>query len=245
MKTSIKFLPVLFCVLLGFTNNALAENGFYLRGSIARLIPASTQLYDNNPGGASSWFSGGAYPIDGFSNTPSNSNGVEFAIGYRFSPTLRADLSYQVNDNSLVEFNYSTAVASFDIKSSQFMLNGYLDLAPLLFSKETAPSFAPYLLAGIGVSKNINSDYRCSPAAVCGGTATSFANNNTRSDTAWQIGAGFQWPINNSILVDVSVKHMDLGETRGSDVIGVSTGINGKLTANVISIGLFIPFGAK
>jgi opacity protein-like surface antigen len=154
---------------------------------------------------------------------------------------LSADLSYTASNNSHFNFVYGPGTANFDVKTKQIMLTGYLDVISLASGSKPEGAFSSYVLLGIGQSQNTNSEYRCSSLLAC--TQLSYANGNTHSDTAWQIGIGAQYSINPNLAIEASLMRAYLGKTMGTDLPGVSSGINANLVTNVLSVGVVVPIG--
>ncbi len=154
--------------------------------------------------------------------------GLEFAIGYVFSPSMRMDVEYLVNKN----FQYSaspfflgtglTTSLTSQIKNNTVLANVYYDITG--FSR-----FLPYLTAGVGVSANsVNSTL--SPAAI--------ANTTNKSlNLAWQVGLGLRIGFLNRWYVDGGYRYITLAQgLRIQPGNGIK--LTGNYTQSILSIGL-------
>jgi opacity protein-like surface antigen len=239
-------------------------SGWYLRGNLHQQQHAKIALFDNLPAqtalpyppGPGTWFGYAqlpnpytpffptytipGVPNDGDRQRMGNASGLELALGLRLAPWARAELAWANTQSARVSFDYPlpTEQAFFDVKSRQLMLNAYLDIAPLLPHWKLGV-FQPYVMAGLGRSRNSNSDYFCTVAANCGGVSQ-FANASSSSQSAWQIGVGTQIALSQRWMLDVSYRRLDLGEIRGANVFLplASWGLNGKVKAQRLSMGL-------
>lgn len=247
MTSVSKITPALMTALLALTGAAQADNAFSVRGSLQLQNPERTKLYDNNLN-SGFWFGYGGYygpnyPDEGVKVNPSATGAVELGVDYRFSPAFRGEIAYSESGKSKLEFAYGPGTADFTVKSRQAMLNGYVDLAPLVFSRDTVGAYTPYVMAGIGSTQNINSDYRCSSLANC--TKVVYANANTHTDFAWQVGIGMQVPVSDKLMIDAGIRHLDLGKTQGKDVPNDSIGLHANWVVDTVSIGLSMPLGGR
>jgi len=210
---------------------------FYFRVSAHYQLNNSIDLFDNLPPGPGAWFTGG------WKGSQSDEFGGGIAVGVRIAPALRFDISFDHTATSNVRWAYGTGSAGFDLSTSQVMVNGYLDLAPI-FQRGTFGPLNPYLTAGVGQSWNKNGDYKCSPG-ICTQDLP-YLNGATEKSLAWQVGAGLQWQIAPRIILDASWKYLDLGKTRGRDDFtpGLeSWGLNGDLAAHRFALGIVVPLG--
>jgi opacity protein-like surface antigen len=233
------------CGLLGTATAGLAQtSGPYLRASTFYQMNRSVALTDNlAPGGPLSWFGFPGLPGEGSRHPQSDSLGGGLALGYRFSPLVRLDVSYdQSVDSTLQIAPYGPGFAQFDLRTRQLMVNATLDMAPL-FEKSALGPIHPYLTAGIGQSRNRNGDYYCfTSLAAC--NAAAYPLQATQTALAWQAGLGLQWPLSTHVILDAGWKYLSLGETRGANDPSAG-GLHGKLTANRFSLGLVFPFGGS
>jgi opacity protein-like surface antigen len=230
-------------------SHAQAER-VYVRASGNYQLQTNVALFDNLPPGAWTWFGyGGGVPDQGDSFVLPGQAGGGLAVGYRVMSSLRVELAVDHSASSTIRFPYpsaldSEATAQFTVSGTQFMGNAYFDLAPFL-SSGALGGIEPYLLGGVGVSLNRNGDYECSALANC--TASSYANANTQSGFAWQVGVGLMRKLTSTVAIDVGYRYADLGSIRGTDVYepNPSSGLNGKLRGQRMTAGVVYSFGSR
>lgn len=153
---------------------------------------------------------------------------VGVGIGYRFSPMFRADVTldhrFDTRYKGLPSDDSFATGSVFDkgrFQSSALMLNGYVDLL-------TYNGFTPYVGAGIGVARNILSNYTRTVTTAAttdpdtgetipGGTATARLAGGDDYDFAWALMAGVGYKLSNSFTVDLGYRYISLGDikTRG------------------------------
>jgi opacity protein-like surface antigen len=137
------------------------------------------------------------------------------------------------------EFSYATNLASAnnarttqDISSTLLTLNVNADLGK--FS-----AFTPYVTAGVGAARNEADDY------VQGNTR---AFGKTRTDFAWNVGAGVEVETGTPVNLSLSYRYFDLGQakTSGRAFNGTSnvsaTPVKTDLTSHTILAGLVFKF---
>lgn len=169
------------------------------------------------------------------------------ALGYRFSPSLRSDISYGVRDGFRLKDSDKTPATptntyTSDIKSSVWMLNVYYDF-------DQVYGFRPYVGAGLGWSRNEMGTLSFSFPSVPGAGS---APGGTKTDTAWQISFGGSWALNKNASLDIGYRYIDLGKvaTKAGNSVGsaslglplVTDGISGKLAAQEVNVGLRYDF---
>lgn len=136
-------------------------------------------------------------------------------IGYRFSPLFRADVTmdhrFDARFKGLPSDATIAAGSVFDrghFQSSTLMLNAYADLG-------THAGFTPYVGAGIGVARNILSDYT---RTTDGGLVERLSGDDDY-DLAWAVMAGVGYKLSNNFTLDLGYRYVNLGDvkTRGYD----------------------------
>lgn len=166
------------------------------------------------------------------------------AVGYRFSPTLRADVGYQRRHG----FNLSGADAAgtyFDPKvaSDALMVSGFYDI-PYRFSGQVQP----YVGLAVGRSRNKMDALRWSDPGCCSGMLNDGATHNS---TAWQLTLGGTIPVVRGWVLDAAYRYSDLGDFKkpaGADLSGnftgsgMTTSATGKLRSNELMLNLRFSF---
>lgn len=157
-------------------------------------------------------------------------NNLFAELEYSYTPNYSLSKTYEFIDSGTIS-NISTATK---IRSHSFFAN-----FNYLIKNNTLP-FTPYLTGGIGFAnnktKNVNTttihDQFVIPATYNGKSKTNFA---------WQIGAGSLFSLNKSWDVNVAVKYKDLGNVQSSST-NYSLPVKGRLSVVNLMIGLNYKF---
>lgn len=180
-----------------------------------------------------------------------NTWSVGGGVGYKFNGWFRADATVDVRGDSRFRATssrtnyvegYSTDQA--DLRSTTFMLNGYLDLG-------TWSGITPYVGAGIGVAQNHFHKYSGTVTcilATCGDTsgatyplgpqAPTFIPARTTHELAWAVMAGAAVDVAPGLKVDVGYRYMNIGQPHTKlDPYGVGTKLKDQ-EAHEVRIGL-------
>jgi opacity protein-like surface antigen len=177
---------------------------------------------------------GGSFPtgsdLDGFDSSP------VFGAGIGFSPlpflrtdvtlTYRSDYPGAATDTTLpgVALNEKS-----DIKSLVGMINAYYDFP-------TFASVTPYVGGGIGAARNELGTTTISS----GGTQLASINGSTKTNFAWQVGAGVAFSVLPTIAIDVSYHYLDAGKFESATFAGSTA--SGRLKAHEVTAGLRVGF---
>lgn len=127
---------------------------------------------------------------------------LDLALGYKFGPArLEGEIGYQKNDFDDVTVSVAGVGSvsmgsaglpfSGDVKTTSFLVNGYYD-----FTNESA--FTSYLTAGLGFAK-VKASFDIPSAGY------TFSDSDTVF--AWQIGAGVEYAINQTVSLDVRYRY--------------------------------------
>ncbi|HYD29707.1 MAG TPA: outer membrane protein [Azospirillaceae bacterium] len=162
-----------------------ADSGIYIRGSLGYSWSAEDEI-DYSP----LWGVG---------------------IGYRLSPNLRADITFDWRDRFIVE----GAGLDSQIENQSYMLNVYYDLDQLPVVQFPG-GFKPYIGAGIGVSY-VEVDDQVIP-----GTGGTFANLTGDDDAnfAWQAMIGVAYQVTPQFAGDLAYRYAHLGEVQATSPFG-------------------------
>lgn len=140
-------------------------------------------------------------------------------LGTRLMPILRYELQMSGMFNAAA-YVRAPGPDTWTIRhgSVQVMNNFYLDIAP--FFANGLWGFNPYVMAGVGVSWNRTSDI----TFLDGGVVPFAANGTgrTRTDFAWNAGAGVQYQPMRHVVLDLGYRYLDAGrfDTRFVDGAG-------------------------
>ena len=143
---------------------------------------------------------------------------LEFAVGYRPSPTIRRELSLHIHPNFKFRgnANYSTG-RNFTrhqpvvVKGSAIalMYNHFLEF-PLKSSGDSIASrITPFIGVGLGVSS-----LKLGQTTMILPNNDSFLPGGSHYDLAWMFAAGFSIPIEDKLTLDVALHYINLGETQ-------------------------------
>jgi opacity protein-like surface antigen len=154
--------------------------------------------------------------------TTANQAGLEIAIGYAWSDTMRGDIEYLANKNLSYTANPvltgTTPTRRLDtqLKNSTLLANVYYDFSGLNRLK-------PYVTGGLGLAIN-NAQVTLTPPTT-GATA---ANNPRNLSVAWTLGAGFRVAVFTRWHIDAAYRYIRLGN-----------GLNIKANSNFKLIGTY------
>lgn len=180
--------------------------GLYGRGDLGAGFGQSITFRDTNADAANCDLCGALFPS-------STGHGLVFGagVGYRLTPSLRADLTVDYLTPVAVD-GHSTAApsstGSANLDSIVSLVNGYVDLAgafPNWFG-----SFQPYVSAGIGVARN----HLGTTTGVSGLVGPFMLGEASWMNFAWALGAGVGYGLTPRVTIDLAYKYMDLGEVR-------------------------------
>ena len=141
----------------------------------------------------------------------------------------RSDLGYNPNPN----FN-GVAVptkSSNSIESQTIFFNGYYDIS-------TGTKFTPFVGGGVGVAFN---NTNTTGTVISTGQSGS-PNNGSRTEFAWNVGAGVNYAIANQWSMDAAYRYVDLGSAYGAISAGGLVQIKGDLTSNELFAGVRYQF---
>lgn len=181
--------------------------------------------------------------------------GFETALGRRFAPWLRSDLSVAGTFGADYRGTLTTNGAATgrivrgSADSWQFMVNAAIDGAGL--APQTFGPFNPYAMAGIGAAVNHGSAAQVALLSGPGNAIQTSPRSNT--SFAWQVGAGVQYRASERIIFDVGYTYVDAGraEIGGGPLLttlnGASTLRNGDpahadLRFHRLHFGIVVPF---
>lgn len=171
----------------------------------------------------------------GLTLTVPDSWGGVLGIGVRLMPVLRYELQLGGTFNNragLAILGVPVVGANVRISSVQLMNNVYVDIAP--FFGNNLWGLNPYGFVGIGVAWNSTGDLNA-PGPVPGSGAT-------RTQFAWNAGAGVQWQAMRNLIVDVNYRYVDVGRFAFSPTIPIPFGASiSRGTAHQILVSVVVP----
>ncbi|MCB5177557.1 outer membrane protein [Microvirga lenta] len=198
-----------------------STEGWYLRGDIG-------YVHHKRP---EADFSAGDFRSDLLREDLGDAAGVGLGIGYRFSPNFRMDVTA---DHFSSRFKGTAPTPTFatvsvadraSLQSSAFLVNGYVDFGSM-------GGFTPYVGAGIGLARNVFSDYtRTTYDAVADlETWQRLAGGDDRS-FAWALMAGVGYRLSSNFSLDLGYRYVSRGDMKtrsyeagaGSDVESIGT----------------------
>ncbi|HXH54835.1 MAG TPA: outer membrane beta-barrel protein [Gammaproteobacteria bacterium] len=165
-----------------------------------------------------------------------NQSGLEVALGYSWSPSLRADIEYLVNKN--LDYTASPVLTGTglaprqlktQIKNSTVLANVYYEFLGL-------NRFKPYLTIGLGPSMNSVQSTITPVTYDNGGSATL-----RKLGVAWALGGGLRVAVFSRWHIDVSYRYIRLGN--GINIKPTSNfKLLGTTSLNAVSLGLMYYF---
>lgn len=201
------------CLSLAMYKPAASADNIYIFGQLgySSSLNSNFGLSDNGTGYAN--------PSRNISGNFGNSIMYGAAVGYHFSPLIRAELAYNARPN----FNYDHTFADpatdrkreFDISDQTLMFNLYLDGQGL--NRFSFGRFNPYVGAGIGNAWNKTGNehsYIASTGAPVGGPLIA---GTTVSSFAWQVMIGTMINMTSHLGFDLGYRYLNLGHVSLAD----------------------------
>lgn len=194
--------------LLTLSASAFAEdfNKFYIQGIIGSPIK---EISEGN-------LLAGAYGTGKLGGVDTSASKATFGLklGYRFSETLRFDLSYYdlsygkttwgTDFCNCQEYNPNNASPfSANLSSDTVFASAYYSINNSLLPKELSPYFG----IGLGASRN---KFKDSIETVGNGYA--FPGSKTKNSFAYKFDLGVEYAINKNFGIDAAVTFMDIGK---------------------------------
>ena len=164
-----------------------------------------------------------------------NQSGLEVALGYSWSTSLRGDIEYLVNKNLDYRANPVLTGAPLprqltaQIKNSTVLANVYYEFLGL-------NRFKPYLTLGLGPSVNSVQSTIVPVAYDNGGSATV-----RKLGVAWALGGGLRVAVFSRWHIDLSYRYIRLGNGLNIKPTG-NFKLLGTTTLNALSLGLMYYF---
>jgi len=195
----------------------------------ARLVDPGYGWYVRGDLGYALGRIGSAQSATGFPNPTDSSFGNGFLAGLGAgikTKWLRTDITYDYTTAMKYQGTIVTpGDVSAKITAMSALLNGYIDLG-------TWYRMTPYIGAGAGVAMLYTSDFASTVTPpFTGGLSTA------QSNFAWAGMAGVGFSISPNLMVDLSYRYINLGDTKsGADASGQMTFKN--LAAHQVRVGL-------
>lgn len=195
-----------------------------------RINQSTLQLNDIRNRSTGAIFKNGAVINN---HTSLNQVGVEFALGYIWSKSFRADIEYLLNKNITYSSSPVLSGSPFSLtatlKNNPVLINFYYD-----FTFEGG-RFKPYLTAGIGGSFNsVQSMLTPTPFGTSG------SSTKQSLGWAWALGGGMRVGIFSRWYLDLSVRYINLATVRIEPVSSFELLTN--YSMNAISLGVIYLF---
>ena len=214
-------------LVMGFAH---ADSGMYLEGSAGIAFGASTNAKSQGTNSAN-------HPSGGW-DVDSKKGVVGLSLGYFIKPNLAIEGNYRYRENITDSDQYlaspiipgTTVNQDAKIKTHSLMVNGkyFFDIA--------SSKIRPYAKAGIGIAQNkTNSTLDMTPLfSNIGGAATLDGLGNgckgsvkwcypsdKKTNLAWSVGFGAQYPINEKTYIGLDYQYINMGKAQtGTDPNG-------------------------
>lgn len=141
-----------------------------------------------------------------------------YAISFRYQHSLEADIGGQITQYSLPEFtNYSYR---WNISSNIFLVMAKMNLLEW-------HHLLPYLSGGIGMAFNRASGFKETAFANVTPRVSPGFGSNTRSQLAYNLGAGMDWQVHPKVIFSLDYEFQELDSVASS--AGVSSWAGNKL----------------
>jgi len=183
-----------------FNQPANAEEGIYLRGDVglSMMRDAAGKLTESDGSKTEVKYDFKKKEIWGI------------GAGYQFSDLVRADFTVQhqnVEGSGPIYNNGTTAGATGKAEASatSYMVNGYLELAPLL---EMDGPFKPFVGVGLGMTTH-------DVDKIVSSTGVTIVGDTT-NDFTWRLATGTGYDLTDNLSLNVEYAFMDMGKAKAS-----------------------------
>ena len=214
-------------------------DGLYVRGEVGAGIHSGATFTDTNPAAPNCDLCSAQFP-----SSIGTSAILGGAIGWRFTPNFRADLSVDYLTPTTVSGHSTAAVpssASANLNSLVTLINGYFDFPELHFFG----LLSPFATVGIGFATN--------DLGVTSGTSGAVGpfslTGVSRTNFAWDAGLGAAYPLTPKLTADIGWRFLDTGQMRSGSILSVAgttmqvtPSKTGDVNLNVFTIGLRYQF---
>lgn len=153
---------------------------------------------------------------------------LSLGVGYRFSQSLRGDLTFGYRFSRLNDTDAAVPATHFkaDVSSLTAMANGYIDFG--------SSGMRPYLGLGVGVSRNRVGTVEFDDGAGFTGTVP----GGSKTDFAAAFMAGVGIPMEGWML-DIGYRYISMGKIKvDADPTSGYDGATGKLMAHELTLGM-------
>ncbi len=155
--------------------------------------------------------------------TVSDSVQWQAGIGYAFDEYWRIDLTAGQSsrfgmEGACIPSNYCPPIEVLrgHYSSTQAFVNGYLELAKLVFGEQSW--FHPYIGVGLGYAHNELSQIN---AVTRDDLPISNVESSSANDFAWRAIGGLAFEVTENFFVDFSYSYMDLGDLETGKTVDV------------------------
>ena len=200
-----KFSAMAIAGLVAFSGvTASADTGFYAKLGGSFLMP-SKKLSTNVENSENDF-------ERNFTNKAKKGFGFDTAIGYKIQNNVRTELALsfaktKFKSHKSDDDNITLETSSPKIRSTALLANAYYDF-------DLHENFKPYVMAGIGFSHNKLSSFTMEFSGDLTGHVYASAS---KTDFAFNVGTGAQFPFNESVSLDLGIKYYDHGKFKISD----------------------------
>lgn len=212
-------LSISLILAMGF---AYADNNMYVEGSAGVAIGASTNAKSQGTNSAN-------HPSGGW-DVDSKKGVVGLSLGYFIKPNIAIEGNYRYRENTTDGGQYlgspkilgTTVNQDAKVNTHSLMVNGkyFFDIA--------SSKIRPYAKAGIGIAQNkTDSTLDMTPlfsnlgAATldrigngCKGSVKWCYPSDKKTNFAWSVGLGAQYPINEKTYVGLDYQYIDMGKAQ-------------------------------
>lgn len=159
------------------------------------------------------------------------------ALGYELEPPFRVELEYMYRTN-FEHDKKPTTNGLFDVEHD---LTTHTVLANLFYDFRNTTAFTPFVMGGIGMAIH-QTDNSVKGLGMVGDYEGSTV---TRTEFAWNIGAGLGYDISDNLTVDILARHIDMGKAKWKNTATTITdkgSATGEISATEVLLGLRYAF---
>jgi opacity protein-like surface antigen len=152
--------------------------------------------------------------------------------------------------NNFLDSNVAGTLRPNSFSTKLQTVSGFANLSYRF--QDLSTIFIPYIVGGVGCSSNkVENMTLFTPASSTSPELLSIVKSKSKTQAAWQIGAGVLVPVTKSVSINLSYKYRDLGKIKatnvftnadGSTALSDSPALAGKIRTSNVLLGVNIDF---
>lgn len=158
------------------------------------------------------------------------------AAGYEFKQDIRAEIEYMYRTNYQHDKKPTTS-GTYDVEQD---LTTHTVMLNVFYDFRNDSKFTPFIMAGAGLAIHESDN---SVNELLGLFVEYEGREVTKTDFAWNVGAGVGYAINEHLTADVLLRYIDMGKARWENVAPIDEAHSvANMTATEVTFGLRYKF---